>query len=283
MLSLEQLRKKPHWSFSSINSLMNMCSMQWAFRKIYRLDPEHTPHQLTFGGAFHHAAEEMVKAFVKGEPLSEEKLAQCFSDNFIIALETEKNVLIPEKTSVDELILKGQQMLQCLADNWDPDTEVIGTSVPFSVDLVDSNGEACEKPLIGEFDLVIRDPKTKEVIIVDWKTSASKWPITKADKDLQATAYLMAYEQMHPGVKCSFRYDVVTKAKTPTYAQYPTTRETYDFLRFTELVKIADRIVAENLYYPNETSFSCSGCQYAKACKNSHLQHELLIKTVAAA
>lgn len=280
MLSLEQLRKKPHWSFSSINSLLNICSMQWAFRKIYRLDPEHTGHQLTFGGAFHHAAEEMVKAFVRGEPMSEEALAQCFSDNFIIALETDKNVLIPEKTSVEELIAKGQLMLQCLSDNWDPSMEVIGCSIPFSVDLIDSNGEACDKPLIGEFDLVIRDPKTKEVIIVDWKTSAAKWPADKANKDLQATAYLMAYEQLHPKEKASFRYDVVTKTKIAGYTAHPTTREQYDFLRFTELAKIADRLVEAEIFYPTE-SWACAGCPYKTVCDNSHLQHELLLKMVS--
>ena len=39
---LAQLRKKPHWSFSSLNTFLNICSQQWAYRYVYDAEPEFT-------------------------------------------------------------------------------------------------------------------------------------------------------------------------------------------------------------------------------------------------
>ena len=74
-------------------------------------------------------------------------------------------------------------------------------------------------PLIGELDCVVTDGK--DTCIVDWKTSASKWPSEKADKDLQATIYTYAYKQMN-GILPLFRFDVVTKTKTPSVENHYT-------------------------------------------------------------
>ena len=52
---LAELRKRPHWSFSRINALVNYCSLAWAFRYIYRVGPRFTPVSLVFGSAFHSA------------------------------------------------------------------------------------------------------------------------------------------------------------------------------------------------------------------------------------
>ena len=34
-MTLQELRKRPHWSFSSLNSLLNICSLQWRFQDRY--------------------------------------------------------------------------------------------------------------------------------------------------------------------------------------------------------------------------------------------------------
>ena len=132
--------------------------------------------------------------------------------------------------------------------------------------------------MIGEFDLLIKDADGKTVII-DWKTSASRWPTGKAETDLQATAYLLAYQQMF-GETASFRYDVVTKTKKPAYYQHPANRQEFDFLRFVELVKLAEKKVDSQLYYPCD-SWACSNCPFKAACRNSHLQHDQLMEGVA--
>jgi len=47
-------------------------------------------------------------------------------------------------------------------------------------------GAPLGKPLIGEYDLVMRGPDSIRTV-VDWQTSARRWPEGKADTDLQPT------------------------------------------------------------------------------------------------
>ena len=52
--TLENLRKTPHWSASSLNTFL-VCSLQWAFRYVYGREPCFVPAGLVFGGVFHKA------------------------------------------------------------------------------------------------------------------------------------------------------------------------------------------------------------------------------------
>ena len=258
-LDFTQLRKAPHWSFSALNSVLNICSLQYAFGRIYKEVPEFVPMNLVFGKAFHRGASYLFNMVKDGAQPEDNEL----NDFFAYALQAELNgshydVPLGEGKQIDDYILKGQQMLTTLADNLDPDDEVVATDVAFRVNLPGS------KPLIGEFDAVVEHQG--RVIIVDFKTAASKWPAVKCHKDLQATAYLYALRQGLDSRESLFRYDVITKAKTPTVTRYLTNRTQDDFDRFLQLVKIADRVVEDELFYPHETSFACSGCQYSGAC-----------------
>ena len=121
-----------------------------------------------------------------------------------------------------------------------------------------------DKPLVGEFDLVVNDGR--EPCIVDWKTSSSRWPYGKADRDLQATVFSYAYNQLHGEIPL-FRFDVVTKAKTPTCEAYYTTRSQDDFERFEVLANKTQDAIMKGVFLPNETSFACADCPYSKRCK----------------
>lgn len=50
---LEEYRKQPHWSFSSLNQLLNICSLQWAFQRVDRKARAFTSVNLCFGSAYH--------------------------------------------------------------------------------------------------------------------------------------------------------------------------------------------------------------------------------------
>ena len=128
-----------------------------------------------------------------------------------------------------------------------------------------------ERPLIGEIDVVVTGADG-QTILVDWKTSARRWPKEQADKSLQPTAYLYAYNQLKPGCTDKFRFDVAVKNKTPVIELNATTRTPDDFQRLEHLVEIADRIVQHELFYPCDQSFACAGCQYAEPCKAWHRQ-----------
>ena len=263
--SLSELRKKPHWSFSSLNSLINICSLQWAFRKIYKVESESTPISLIFGSAFHSTAEWIASGRMENESAKSEDVQDVFTESWIWQCRNADKLAL-SNDEFEQLNTTGRKMVECLNKQW-TESDITAVSKAFSVEL-----PGASKPLIGEIDLIIRDPQGK-TILIDWKTSARKWPSDKADKDLQATCFMYAYEQITPKYKADeslFRYDVVTKTKEPSYTQNCTTRSQDDFLRLSQLVQCVERAVAAEAFLPNEQGFYCKGCEYSSACKNWH-------------
>jgi len=47
MPTLEDYRDREHWSFSALNQFVNICSLQYAFDRVYRLPKEFTPVSLS--------------------------------------------------------------------------------------------------------------------------------------------------------------------------------------------------------------------------------------------
>lgn len=169
-------------------------------------------------------------------------------------------------------------MVAELMDSIDPDERVIEVNEAFAVPLIDAAGEVLEKPLIGEIDCVVE--KERRVALVDWKTSGRRWPKGKANKDLQPTALLYAYHQLHNETP-TFRFTVVVKNKKPVVEHHHTDRGEDDFHRMVETVKTVEAMIAHEHFLPNEQGFFCANCQFQDACKAWHRDRNKLISTAA--
>lgn len=260
-LCFEELRRQPHWSFSSLNQILNICSQQYAYRKIHKAKPEFTPVNLVFGSVFHKALSFYFSIVMEGNSIPEEELHQYFRRLFAHEVKTQSVPVVFAKENEEALLAdKGCRMLSAFLEGQDSEDKVIGLDIPFSVEV-----PGVSKPLIGEYDAVVENKG--RLIIVDFKTSASKWPADKAHKDMQATAYLYALRQTHT-VSSLFRYDVITKTNTSAYLRYYTDRTSRDFERFSRLVQMAERVVDHELFYPHETSFACKGCPFGSSCSS---------------
>ena len=266
--SLAELRRRPHWSFSRINALVNYCSLAWAFRYVHHREPEFTPVSLVFGTAFHGALAFHANRRLRGKDCAATDCQEVFA-----GLLTENcrrdgpPVQFNDGETVGTIITQGQQMLAAYLASLDPEEQIEAVSLPFSVPLIDASGARLDKPLIGEYDLVVRNGGIRT--IVDWKTSARRWPKGKADTDLQATCYLWA--EHHQGrTDTQLRFDVVTKTREPACEQYPAMRNPEDFARLGEMVRILERIVANDCFLPQEGGWECANCPYATACKGWH-------------
>jgi hypothetical protein len=268
LFSLASLRRQPHWSFSRINALVNYCSLAWAFRYVHRREAEFTPMSLVFGSAFHSALAFQATRRLNGPESTVADCQEVFAD-----LLTENcrrdgpRVRLNDGQTIDTIIAQGQRMLATYLASLDPEEAVEAVSMPFSVPLMDASGRLLDRPLIGEFDLVVRGDGIRTV--VDWKTSARRWPKGKAATDLQATCYLWADQQLrHPDSK--FRFEVVTKTKVPVCERHAAIRDDEDFVRLGELVRVLERIVANECFLPQEGGWECANCPYASACKAWH-------------
>ena len=95
-----------------------------------------------------------------------------------------------------------------------------------------------------------------DTVLVDWKTSAAKWPEGKVYSHMQATCFTYGWSRL-TGNNPLFRFDVVTKTKKPSYETLATTRREDDFHRLAELVRVVERAIAHDVFYPMHGGYAC--------------------------
>jgi hypothetical protein len=276
MKTLEELRREPHWSYSSINAILNICGLQWAFRSVYGVEPEFTPLNLVVGKTFHRACEFAARARQRGRRVAAAELADLFGDVFTTEIAAaEPQVRFDD--DIDTAIATGRGMTAAFLDAWPAEEDVVAVSMPFCADVA-----GIAKPLIGELDVVVSGAAGLEV--VDWKTAARRWSAEKAKTDLQPTCYLYAWRCLQPGGDLpGFRFDVVTKSKQPGFQQLRTTRSSDDFDRLVQLINTVEAVVRHELFWPHEQSFYCGSCPYHGPCRTWHRNRRTLILTGLAA
>ena len=270
MSTLAEYRKMPHWSTSSLATFVN-CSLQYAFRYVYHLAPEHNPVAPLLGRSFHKAATWMAAKRKKGEAFNPAVAEDFFSESFLVECKSAGEISFGDGESESSLDWQGRSLIACLCESW-PDEQVLETATAFCVPLISYGGiRLSEKPIIGELDLLVRNAEGKTAI-VDWKSAARKWPADKADKELQATVYLYSFcaERRVRLDDVGFRFDVLTKTKVPSYMQYHTTRKYDDLHRLLWLVQSIEKAIKAESFIPNQNSFCCSDCVYGSACEEWH-------------
>ena len=262
MMTLSELRKRPHWSFSSLNSLLNICSLQWYFQKVAKLVPTHTSVNLVAGSVYHRTLDQVYLARKLEFPLTLGEALELYTEDWR-RTSAEENIKFGklDATGVEE---QGRGLINIAWDNIDDSERVLEVSEAFLVPIT-YQGKFLTKPLLGEFDLVVE--KDGKPGVIDWKTSATRWNPAKGHKSLQATAYSYAYQQKH-GVNPSVRFDIAVKNKKPVFEVHTTNRGAESWNLLGTLAAKAEELVKHELFYPSLDSFACGGCPFKGACES---------------
>ena len=260
MATIDELRQEPHWSYSALNTYLNICQLQYFYRYVEQAEVERTSVCFPFGKAFHAALTAQAWECVMGGSLTRDEIVGQFAEAFRIEAEATPKLIYKEGENFDSMIDLASRMLDVALANWSDFYTVKGVAQAFQVEV-----PGLDKPLIGEFDLLVSDGR--DPCIVDWKTSASRWPAGKADRDLQATVFSYAYEKLYNETPL-FRFDVVTKARNPVCESHYTSRSVREFERFEALANRAQEAIRKGVFLPNETSFACGECPYKNQCRN---------------
>lgn len=269
MATLNDYRDREHWSFSALNQFLNICSLQFAFDRIHKLEKSFTPVSLSFGSAFHRAMEWLHLRLKEGGRPQEAEVRALFRDLWSRQVKEDDRIRFDEETGADACGGQGADLVAAFLKSVDPEEQVLAVNDAFAVPLIDFQGNVLEKPMVGEIDCVVR--KDEKTVLVDWKTSARRWPKEQAHKSLQPTVYAYAYRQLH-AQDVPVRFDVVVKNKTPVVEQHITTRTVDQFHRMVELVKRVEDMIAAEHWLPSEQGFYCAGCPHQEACKSWHRQ-----------
>jgi putative RecB family exonuclease len=267
MATLNDYRDREHWSFSALNQFLNICSLQYAFDRVYKLEKRFTPVSLSFGSAFHRAMEWLHLVLKEGKQPKESEVRDLFRDLWTRQVQEDKKIRFDEEITEDACSAQGADLVAAFLQTVDPQEEVLAVNEAFAVPLIDAQGNVLEKPIVGEIDCTVR--KNEQTVLVDWKTSGRRWPKCQADKSLQPTVYLYGYSKLY-AQEVPMRFDVVVKNKTPVVEQHVTTRTVDQFYRMVEMVKLAEKMIAAEHFLPSEQGFYCSGCPHQEACRAWH-------------
>ena len=255
---IETMRETPHWSYSAFNTYLT-CPMRYYFRYVKHAEVERTNVSIPFGRAFHAVLSERAR---KGISYKAEEGKADFAMYFKGETEVSENLAYKPDEDYWFWEQRGYDMLDVALAEWPDDYTVKSVAEAFSVDV-----PGLSKPLVGEFDLVTVDGG--DDTICDWKTASVKWAAGKADRDLQATTFCYAYQQIH-GVNPLFRFDVFTKAKSPAHHQFYTLRTNDDFERFVYLAGKIEQAINTGIFLPVESCMNCAECAYGSRCKAVH-------------
>ena len=259
--SLSEIRSScEHYSVSSINTYIN-CSLQYFFKYVEKLKPSHTSICLPFGTAYHTARAFIANANKAKQKITLPETVAIFSDAFAAAVALTEN-LKAEAGEANVLEETGRKMIESLCNSMDPNEFVIECNKAFIIPV-----EGVELPLIGELDMLTRNQENGRLRIVDFKTAARKWPEDKAQKDLQASAYCMAFQAEYNTIP-DFRFEVCTKTKKPEVQILDTSRTERDIAKFANIVRAVDHGIKSKVFVPNCSSFFCSDCPLKQHCEN---------------
>ena len=198
-MNLSTYRDRPHWSYSSLNQLLNICSLQWCFEKIEKLPRPFTPIAIAMGSVYHRVMEFIALNRLEQKLPTESDTRALFHDLWervgLEGLPLERD----EELSPEDCARQGSELVAAYLKQIDPAERVISMNETFAVPV-----GASERPLIGEIDCVVEDQAGRA--LVDWKTSARRWPKEQAHRSLQPTVYLYAHRQLHPAEGYAFRH-----------------------------------------------------------------------------
>ena len=281
--TLAQLKEQPHYSYTALNTYINTCQLLYYYRYVEKAEVERTPVALPFGSAFHCVLSEQAQAAKTGKLLTAEQMTDAFATYFQANCKDAANIVFKRDENIEDQIATAKRMFEVMNKEWIDYWNIQSVAEPFKVEI-----PGLSKPLIGELDMVISEqtPFDDENgkgsdTIVDFKTAARMWSDDRAEKDLQATVFSYAFEKVHQRRPTSFRFDVVTKAKTPTVRHFFTSRDDNHYQRLEKLFTTADRGIQAGVFLPNESSFACSDCPYADRCSGWHCKENTTVSTAA--
>lgn len=264
-MNLDELRKKPHLSASSINSYLE-CGLQYKFSRVDKFKPDFTADALVYGSIIHKAIEYVQINRLSGDATSPQEAAEFFEKHWRKAAEDNENIQYKKGSSFSTLLTQGMTLMTMYVESF-PDTgcTVLALEEPFELKL-----EGIDIPIIGVMDMVEED-ELGTIIITDHKTAARAFSDHEVDNNFQLTVYHMAARRNgYSGRDILMKFDCLIKTKTPRFEQFYTTRSELAEQRALKKIASVWEGISKGVFIPNDNSWRCSTCSYKSHCRQWH-------------
>lgn len=260
MLTLEELRSKPHLSVHSLKTFLD-CPRKWMLKYVDGVRPAFRPVALVLGSALH---EGVGLAFTK-PTASRAEVQDVVKTRLIAELHADgPPVLLEDDETEEDLVTQAHAMLEVLLDDLPRPDRVLGVEVPFRLELFDPDtGEKLDRPLVGAIDLVTSE--TGRVVYTELKSAKRRWSEDQVEYDLQLTAYGQALRDQ--GCRAPKpRLAVVTKTKVPGVQIESPHRGRLHERDLAAVASSVLRAVKAGVDHPVR-SWACKTCPFAVACR----------------
>ena len=111
MATIDELRQEPHWSYSALNTYLNICQAQFMYRYVDQAEVERTSVCFPFGKAFHAALTAQAWECMMGGSLTRDEIVGQFEEAFRIEAEATPNLIYKEGENFDTVIDLAAKML----------------------------------------------------------------------------------------------------------------------------------------------------------------------------
>jgi RecB family exonuclease len=240
-----------HLSITQIKMFLR-CPLQYFFR--YKQGIKLPPNSsMTMGRCVHKAIEDLYKKKIEKKEMTEEETKERFSSHW--AEESKETEFKRDETS-GELKDEGIKLISKYLEDIAPTVKPKELEKRFELEF-----ENVPYTLVGIIDLIEVDGT-----IVDHKCSKRSPNQGEIDRDIQLSAYQIAYRSLYGQDPKGLRYDYVVRNKTPKTVQCQTMRSQASLERFLKLVGHVSKAIEQDIDYPNE-SMMCSCCGYKAICK----------------
>lgn len=242
---------EPHLSVTQLKMYLR-CPLQYFFR--YECGVVVAPTgSMTLGRAVHQALNDNYRQKMQSRrdmPVSD--MTDAFSDHWDREVQ---ETLFEENEYPGELKDQGVGLLSMYHEKVAPGIQPVEVEKGFLLDT-----GVTDQPLKGYIDLI-----DDRGYIRDHKTSKRSFYQDTAEKDVQLTAYALAYRELYGQDENGVRLDVMVRTKTPRIQTLLGTRTQADIDRFKRLLEQVERGIQAELFYPNY-NYMCGTCGYKQMC-----------------
>jgi len=260
-MSLQELRKMPHLSASSINGYID-CGLSYKFGRIDKVQREFIADSLEYGSVIHKVLGEFYQNKLTGIKLSLKDIHTMFETYWTESAKRRSDLKYAEGKSFESYLLEGKELLTVYYDKLPADNfKVLAIEEAFSLNLA-----GIDMPIIGAFDLLEED-ESGTIILTDWKTTGRAYSVDEIDKNFQLTVYNLALKSNgYADREILLKFDCLIKTKTPKFEQYYTTRSIEDMHRaIVKIMQVYDGIQKE-VFIANDGHWKCGGCAFKNHC-----------------
>jgi len=242
----------PHLSVTQIRMYLR-CPLQYFFRYVCDLKIPPTGG-LTLGRTVHETLKDNYRQKITShQDLSLSNVTDIFSSHW----EREaQETLFSDGENPGKMKDEGVQLLTAYQEKVAPKVQPVEVEREFLFET-----GATELPLKGYIDLI-----DDQRCIIDHKTSKTSFLPDAASKDIQLTAYAMAYRFLHGQDENGVRLDVMVRTKQPRIQQLRSTRTQADIERFLRLAEKLEQGIKSGIFFPND-NYMCGICGYGEMCE----------------